>query len=276
MRQWKFTILLLSSTLIPELAVSKDGIIASQIESIGKYSNGCLSPSGEALEDGTGYRVARKSRNRNFAHPKANSFIKRLAKSTFTKGIGTILVGDISQEQGGLMPWGHRSHQNGLDVDILFTIEEKKYKISDAALDTIKPKSMLVEDHSKVSSERFTDNHVELLKTASSDFAVDRIFVHPLLKKKLCTDLKKADWLRKIRPWYGHHNHFHVRIKCPRNSPTCRPTVAIPPGPGCNDHHFSYWFSDLEKLRKISQSEPSPKHSKAPVPDHKKHPRCRK
>ena len=25
-------------------------------------------------------------------------------------------------------------------------------------------------------------------------------------------------WLKKIRPWYGHDNHYHVRHKCPEKS----------------------------------------------------------
>ena len=28
-------------------------------------------------------------------------------------------------------------------------------------------------------------------------------------------------WLRTVRPWWGHHDHLHVRLKCPADSTGC-------------------------------------------------------
>ena len=52
---------------------------------------------------------------------------------------------------------------------------------------------------------------------------VARIFVHPAIKKALCEGASQdRSWLRKIRPWWGHHYHFHVRLKCPSGYAGCK------------------------------------------------------
>ena len=43
------------------------------------------------------------------------------------------------------------------------------------------------------------------------------------------------DWLRKIRPWYGHHYHFHVRLKCPNDAGECVNQHPPPLGDGCDE-----------------------------------------
>jgi len=40
-------------------------------------------------------------------------------------------------------------------------------------------------------------------------------------------------WLNKVRPWWGHTYHFHVRLDCPAGMSTCVPQKAPPPGDGC-------------------------------------------
>ena len=35
-------------------------------------------------------------------------------------------------------------------------------------------------------------------------------------------------WLEKVRPWWGHDYHFHVRLRCPGDSPECKSQP--PPG----------------------------------------------
>ena len=63
---------------------------------------------------------------------------------------------------------------------------------------------------------------MEILKAASKDKMVDRIFVAAAVKIEMCKRAgKDRDWLAKIRPLYGHNYHFHVRLKCPKGSPKC-------------------------------------------------------
>ena len=66
----------------------------------------------------------------------------------------------------------------------------------------------------------WTPQHHQVLKAAASDPRVARIFVFPGAKVQMCADEKgDRSWLRKIRPWYGHHYHFHVRLSCPKGRP---------------------------------------------------------
>jgi murein endopeptidase len=53
-------------------------------------------------------------------------------------------------------------------------------------------------------------------------------------------------WLQKVRPWYGHHDHLHARLKCPADSPGCESQGPLPPGDGCNE--LAWWETD-EALR---------------------------
>ena len=58
-----------------------------------------------------------------------------------------------------------------------------------------------------------------------------RIFVNAAIKKALCREAgSDRGWLAKVRPWWGHDYHFHVRISCPADSAHCEPQQ--PPVPG--------------------------------------------
>ena len=49
--------------------------------------------------------------------------------------------------------------------------------------------------------------------------------------------------MAKVRPWYGHDDHIHVRLKCPADSPNCRAQPPVPGGDGC-DKSLDHWFAD--------------------------------
>ncbi|MGL4488564.1 MAG: penicillin-insensitive murein endopeptidase, partial [Rhizobiaceae bacterium] len=104
--------------------------------------------------------------------------------------------------------------------------------------------SMLKGDGLYVDPDIWTPGQAAILKTAASYPQVERILVHPGIKKKLC-DTVKGDrkWLSKVRPYWGHHYHFHMRIKCPAGSPGCRGQDPVGKGDGCGDD-LAWWFSD--------------------------------
>ena len=71
--------------------------------------------------DGPAWQVMRLSRNRNWGMPELVNYIERLATDAQTQdGWPGLLIGDMSQPRGGPLPFGHASHQIGLDVDIWY------------------------------------------------------------------------------------------------------------------------------------------------------------
>ena len=64
--------------------------------------------------------------------------------------------------------------------------------------------------------DRFTDAQIALIRRAALDPEVARIFVHPGIKQAMCDACeRRSGWLAKVRPWWGHDAHFHVRLACP-------------------------------------------------------------
>jgi penicillin-insensitive murein DD-endopeptidase len=73
---------------------------------------------------------------------------------------------------------------------------------------------------------------------------VARIFVNPAIKRALCREAgPDRAWLAKIRPWWGHNYHFHVRLSCPRGESECRDQALPPPGDGCGKE-LDWWFTE--------------------------------
>lgn len=209
--------------------------------SIGATSAGCLRGA-IALTPlhGRGYEVMRPSRGRYYGHPILVRFLRDLAKSASRKGI-TLLVGDMGRPRGGPMLSGHMSHQNGLDVDIWWA---QKRKVSAKDREELSAASFL--DGDKL-SKSWNHSQRTMLKMAADDPRVDRIFVHPLIKKALCQSEHEAAWLRKIRAWWGHDDHMHVRLACPAGDMNCKPQEPVAPGSGCEAEDFLWWFSDEAK-----------------------------
>ena len=94
-----------------------------------------------------------------------------------------------------------------------------------------------------------------LIRRAASYPQTERILVHPAIKKALCEGAEKLggnkSWLAKVRPYWGHHYHFHVRLHCPAGQAACKPQSPPPASHGCGKE-LAWWFSEdaAEKLRK--------------------------
>jgi len=58
----------------------------------------------------------------------------------------------------------------------------------------------------------------------------------------MCSDAgPDRAWLAKVRPWWGHAEHFHVRLACPPEAHECKSQRPVPPGDGCG-HELDFWF----------------------------------
>jgi penicillin-insensitive murein endopeptidase len=216
--------------------------------SIGYYSAGCISGASTLSLDGSGYQVMKVFRNRYYGHPTLLDFIRRMGASLNAVG-SAILIGDMSQPRGGPLPYGHASHQIGLDVDIWYWTDPDQLvrSLSEDERNSIDMKTVLTAK-GKVDPTKFTAETILKLKTAATDPVVERIFVNPAIKTYLCKTLPASEhsWLHTLRPWTGHDDHFHVRIQCSSDSPNCTPQVPETGGDGCSARELSGASLDLQ------------------------------
>jgi penicillin-insensitive murein endopeptidase len=197
----------------------------------------------ELPETGPGWQAMRLSRNRNWGHPDMLTFIDRLSRSAVAIGWPWLYVGDISQPRGGPMDGGHRSHQIGLDADIWLRMPASA-ELSKSEREEISSASVVSPDRMAV-NEAWRPEHHALIRQAARDPAVARIFVNAAIKQEMCETepLVDRDWLRKVRSWWGHDSHFHVRLNCPENTPGCIEQDPPAAGDGCGDE-LAWWFTD--------------------------------
>ncbi|WP_255552460.1 penicillin-insensitive murein endopeptidase [Maritimibacter dapengensis] len=223
----------------------------------GSYSKGCLAGAVQLPETGPTWQAMRLSRNRNWGHPTLIDYVQTLsAKVARLPGWEGLYVGDMSQPRGGPMLTGHASHQIGLDADIWMlppsrlnlTATERENLSS---ISTRRARGAYVNDN-------WTAQHHQVLKAAASDPRVARIFVFPGAKVQMCKDeTGDRSWLRKIRPWYGHHYHFHVRLSCPPGMSGCVNQDPPPPGDGCED--AQQWVNNILNPPPPDPNAPAPK-----------------
>lgn len=228
---------------------------------IGYYSKGCLA-GGQALPiNGPDWQVMRLSRNRNWGHPTLISFLERFAADARSLDHWPgLLMGDLSQPRGGPMVSGHASHQVGLDADIWY-LPMPSRRLTSKEREELSANNLLEPGTFQVNPKIWTQDHVRLLKRAASFGEVERIFVHPGIKKALCEAARHdvdRRWLFKIRPLWGHADHFHVRIKCPEGTAGCQTQPSPAADDGCGKE-LDDWFALLANPPKPSIFEPPPK-----------------
>ena len=226
---------------------------------VGFYANGCLAGGAALPVDGPGWQVMRLSRNRNWGHPKLIRFLENLAFKVHEAGTWNgLLVGDMSQPRGGPMITGHASHQVGLDADIWLT-PMPDHELTRIEREEMSATNMVAEDRRDVDPSVWTPGHVAVIKAAARDPQVERIFVNAAIKKALCRDSDpERDWMNKVRPYWGHDYHFHVRLRCPADSPECKPQPPPPPGDDCGKE-LDWWFTDAVLHPKPSPVPATPK-----------------
>ena len=213
---------------------------ATAAEIFGSYSKGCIKDAVAFPKESSYHQSLLSHNGRNYAHPDMVKYLNDLIAKVKQAGLPPILIGDISLKAGGdLGPNSdHASHNIGLDVDIPFVFAEPRKtpkELKNLKYIYLVNKNTLTKD--------FTYERAELIRLAASDPKVTRIFVSPLIKEGLCQFYKGQDrsWLSKVRPWFGHRAHMHVRLACPPDSPYCVNQDLPPEGDGCGKELIS-WF----------------------------------
>ena len=193
----------------------------------GSYARGCIEGAGALSLQHEGYTVMRPSRNRFYGHPALLALIERAAAGAPKET--HLLLGDLSQPAGGPMPYGHAAHQIGLDVDVWLTPEglRQKTKVTEEAREKVEMQTVLDGTRKQLDPKRWHAKFADQILWFASQPEVDRIFVHAAIKKKLCETHRTHPALKKVRPWYFHDSHFHVRIRCPAGQTACESQAPV-------------------------------------------------
>ena len=174
--------------------------------------------------------------------------------------------------RGGPFTWDHASHQVGLDIDIEYLQDSRSLQRPlTVAEREILPKYYLADEEANdIIRENWDEKYVTMLRTAAEDSNVLMMFVHPAIKRKICGNpANRKKWLAKVQPWWGHNEHFHVRLKCPAGQPYCQ-SKPEPTDIGCDSEEFLWWFSDewrqlFEERKKWQKDNPNPQPDPLPA-----------
>jgi penicillin-insensitive murein DD-endopeptidase len=261
-RLWLIVLVVLSIVPSESLAQNWSDLVAPAPglpRAVGAYTAGCVQGAVALPPEGPGFQTMRRYRRRFFGHPTLIRYLQDLTETATQQRLGILSIGDLGQARGGPAPSGHASHQIGLDVDIWFWLLPNGHPLPAAERETVSALSMVMPDGRTLDSSQWSPQQAQLLRVAAGFEAVERIFVNPAIKHALCRQSPGAPWLRKLRPWWGHDDHFHVRLRCPTGDAECQVQEPIPPGDGCGAD-LAWWFT--EEARK-----PQPRTGvKAPLP----------
>ncbi|CAI1662921.1 Penicillin-insensitive murein endopeptidase precursor [Serratia fonticola] len=259
MKKWLlgFAALIASSSALALTPWQKiDHPVSGTAQAVGGFANGCIIGAHPLPLNSPDYQVMRTDQRRYFGHPDLLAFIQRLSSQANQKALGTVLIGDMAMPAGGRFSSGHASHQSGLDVDIWLQLPRQRW----SAQQLLKPQPIdLVSGDGKQVVDRQWQPQIEsLIKMAAQDSEVTRIFVNPAIKQRLCQDAgADRGWLHKVRPWFGHRAHMHVRLRCPAGSLECLDQDAPPVGDGCGAELAS-WFKPHQPNANPVKKEPPP------------------
>jgi penicillin-insensitive murein endopeptidase len=230
----------------------------AQPQAIGQYDRGCVAGAQKLPANGPTWQVMRLSRNRFWGHPALLSYVQKLAADAKAlDGWPGVLVGDMAQPIGGPLLGGHASHQIGLDADLWYSPMPGRV-LTAAEREELAAVNLVDAASLTVAKAAWTEAHAKLLHRAASYPEVARIFVHPAIKKSLCeTAGEDRAWLQKIRPWYKHDDHFHIRLNCPPGSSSCVAQSPLPADDGCGKE-LDDWFKRLRAVPKTPVKPPKP------------------
>jgi len=248
----------------PWANINYPSVVNGPAQSIGTYDAGCISGAVSLPINGDGYQIMRLSRQRFYGHPDLKQFIETIGHNIKQKHLGVLLIGDLGQPRGGPTLSGHRSHQTGLDVDIWFLLstQAEKRSLTTTERESMSAPSVVSSSSNSLNLSQWSNINEQILQLAAESPLVDRIFVNAAIKKELCQHYSGQNWIRKIRPWWKHDDHFHVRLKCPIDSPYCESQPQLPSGDGC-DASLAWWFS--EEANKPTSKPVKPKEPILPI-----------
>lgn len=196
---------------------------------IGSYSDGSLTDAVALLQPAPGapaeFHKLFVPRGKSFGSQSLVDAVVEIARAVREIASGSLIlqVGDLSARHGGKIT-GHKSHQNGLDVDLVYLEKNLRLQSSHAPYWT---EYFVSKD--KVSSNLDIERNWKLFVWIRRNLDAERIFVDGSIKDKLCAYARaqgqlvtESQTLKMLVPENTvHKTHFHLRMKCPRNASRC-------------------------------------------------------
>ena len=217
---------------------------AAPVAIIGRPVAGCIAGAVRLPEQAPGLQEIRLSHSSFWGAPALIAALLDLGRRARAAGLPDLYVGDMSAPHGGPLA-GHAGHEIGLEADVWLDLTPPHPLLPAAARDDLLPPSMVRGDGQDVDPAHWSAAQETLLHLAASLPGIDRILVHPAIKRRLCRDVRgDRAWLRLIRPWWGHASHMHIRLRCPAGQTQCEQGPPPPPGDGC-DATLDWWFAEL-------------------------------
>lgn len=198
---------------------------AGQEQAWGYYAKGRLMHADIFEDSGIGFVKILRSRQRGYAAMHLKKIVQNgaLEMSKAYPELERLQIGDVAQEGGGKVG-AHLSHQNGLDIDLVYFRRDTREQDPNLAENF---------DEKFVEAGEVTENfdgqrNWEILSGFVQSGHVKRIFVDQAIKRYFCSQYKSEvnsklvfETLRRLRPLKLHDDHFHLRVDCPFGDAHC-------------------------------------------------------
>lgn len=123
-------------------------------------------------------------------------------------------INDLSSKNGGRLG-GHASHQNGLDADTSYPHVDGKTRNFDNFTSDMNNKRVVAA--------------IDMARIMIYTDRVKTLFTDNRIRKRFCKYIKDQNKLDEFRPLIesymyhvkGHHNHYHIRVKCNSQNEGC-------------------------------------------------------
>ncbi len=206
-------------------------------QAIGFYASGKLINAFEFPFDGEGFLKIQRPRKRHYGTYDLIEVVRvaaKMIKDGFPNG-ERLQIGDTCASKGGQLA-SHKSHQNGLDADIVYYRNDHR---------EMNPELNATFDESFVKNGKVTANfdmqrNWAFFSALVKSGRIKRMFVDLAIKKAACSyaaalglNDESVEVLRRLRIEPLHDDHVHIRVTCPKNSPNCQQQLEPAEGSGC-------------------------------------------
>lgn len=220
--------------------------------SCGHAADGALIGGVALPAEGDGYAIVGpwRHRGRRFAAPELVDLVRRVAARVAREHPGSVLaVGDLSRRGGGKVR-GHRSHQSGRDVDLIYYAvgADGRPFAQDGYMGGYREDMWALSARAPRPASRIRPRHFDLVRNwalvralvADEAGLVTKIVVSPRVERWLIEHAVRSGEKPALiaraaalmnRPLYvrGHNDHMHVQIGCPADDAAAGTCVDGPP-----------------------------------------------